>query len=242
MITTTERRERRGVAIVTMRSNIKWRYESAGIPNGIYSVQDGNTWPDHRPPLVLDTIGMPLSILVALLADPPRMKQAQPDVTTRSSADAPMSKLQDKPLCLPFIAFADPHDWRTLRLLKLCPTVQLVCADDPETFRRWLPHLAGMLLTRSGNPSDGWLVDPAPELNLDPLLLAALAVLPSSPSLRVAAERCGVSESTMARMLRATKATLGLPRGDVSRFRPDELAAIILDRLGADAPMNERHV
>lgn len=218
----TERRTKRGVAIVSARPSVKWRYECAGVPNGIYSVQDGNTWPDHRPPVVLDTIGMAVQTLVALLACPPRVAAAHQHV--------------------PLLALADPFDWRVLRLLNLCPAVRLVCPDDPTTLQRWLQHLDGIVPARTGAALSGWMLDPAPDLNLDPLLLPALAALPSSPSIRAAAERCAVSESTMARLLRVTKARLGLPPGDVSRFRPDDLAATILDQLGADSPLRERSV
>ncbi len=243
MTITIERRKRRGVAIVTVRSNIKWRYESAGIPNGVYSVQDGNRWPDHRPPLVLDTIGMPPQVLVDLLANPPQAKKVQPHNELRLPvlSEPQASKLLGKPQYVPLIALAHPCDWRALRLLKLCPTVQLVCPDEPTKFQRWLCHLDAIVPTRTGVSLTAWMLDPAPDLKLDPLLLPALAALRLFPSIRSAAERCEVSESTMARMLRVTRAALGLPPGDVSRFRPDELAAIILDRLGADAPLNERH-
>ena len=244
MMPTTERRKQRGVAIVSVRGSIKWRYESAGNPNGVYSVQDGNTWPAHRPPVVLDTIGMPPQILVDLLANPPQVKKEQSlyDLRLPVFSEPQASKLLEKPQYAPFIALAHPCDWRALRLLKLCPTVQLVCPDEPAKFQRWLRHLDAIVPTRTGASLTAWMLDPAPDLKLDPLLLPALAALRVAPSIRSAAERCEVSESTMARMLRVTRATLGLPPGDASRFRPDELAEIILDRLGADAPLNERHV
>lgn len=240
MITLADRRKQPGMAIVTVRSGIKWRYESAGVPNRVYRVQNGNTWPNYRPPLVLDTIGMPAQMLVDLLADPPKVQDEQPETATQAAIKNPQTnKLQEKSQFAPLIALADPHDWRALRLLKLCPMVQLVCPDDPLAFRYWLPNFDSIVLTRSGDPLAGWLVDPAPDLKLDPLLLAALAVLPLSPSTRVAAERCGVSDSTMARMLRLTKTMLKIPPGEISRFRPEEVAAIILDRLGSDSPTIE---
>ena len=239
MSTTVERRKQRGVAIVTVRSSIKWRYESAGIPNGVYSIQDGNRWPSYRPPLVLDTIGMPVQMLVDLLANPPQVKQERV-LRWPIFPEPPASTSLEKAHYVLIIALAHPSDWRTLRLLQLCPTVQMVCPDDPAKLQRWLRHLDGIVPTRTGVSLSGWMLDPAPDLKLDPLLLPALAVLPSSPSIRSAAERCDVSESTMARMLRVTKASLGLPPGDVSRFRPDELAAIILNRLGTDSPLNEQ--
>lgn len=244
MITTTERRKQSGIAIVSVRSNIKWRYESAGIPNGVYPVQEGNRWPDYRPPLVLDTIGMPPQMLVDLLANPPQLKKEQPPNAMRLSAcsEQQTSKISEKPRYVPIIALAHPSDWRALRLLKLSPLVQMACPDEPAKFQGWIRHLDAIVPARSGAPLTAWMLPPAPDLNLDPLLLPALAVMRSSPSIRIVAERCEASESKIARMLRGTKATLGLPPGDVSRFRPDELAATILDRLGADAPLNERSV
>src|SRR6266508_996430 len=133
MTITTERRKRRGVAIVTERSSIKWRYESAGIRNGFYSVQDGNKWPDFRPPLVLDTMGMPPQVLVELLANPPQAKKVQPHNELRLPvlSEPQASKLLGKPQYVPLIALAIPCVCLPLLLLKLSPTVQLVGPVEP---------------------------------------------------------------------------------------------------------------
>lgn len=167
MMTTIDRRQESGVAIVTVRSSVKRRYDSAGVPNGVYAVQNGNTWPDSRPPLVLDTIGMSVQMLVELLANPPTVKNKLLQPISHLCSDPQANTLQEKPQFVPLIALADPHDWRALRLLKLCPTVQLVCPDDPGKFRRWLVHFDSMVFMRSDDLLNGWLVDPAPDLKLD---------------------------------------------------------------------------
>lgn len=218
-------RQRPGVAIVTARPlPIKALYGDAGLPSRPLLVQPGPSWPAHHALMVLDTIDLPASELVILLADPPQANWPPP-ATMRSG-------LRAKPNYLPLIAFARPNDWRTLRLLSLCSSVRLICPGDPTQLARWVLHIEAAIAARSGLSPTAWLVEPPTDLKLDPLLLPALAVLPYAASLRIAAERCGVSESALARMLRITKATLGLPPGDVCRFRPDELAALILERLG----------
>ena len=222
-MTSVAERQRHGVAIVTARPlPIKALYGDAGLPSRPLLVQPGPSWPEHGAPVVLDTIDLPASELVALLADPP---QANRPAAVRSG-------LQAKPNYMPLIAFARPNDWRTLRLLGLCSSVRLICPGDPTQLSRWISHIEAAVSVRPGLSPAAWLVEPPPALKLDRLLLPALAALPYAASLRIAAERCAVSESALARMLRTTKATLGLPPGDVCRFKPDELAALILDRLG----------
>jgi hypothetical protein len=157
---------------------------------------------------LLDTIGLAVEVLVTLLVHAPPA---------------------------PLIALADPDEWRTLRLLALCPSVRLVSADDIAPLRVWVRHLASMLPTRS-TPPVVWLIPAPPPLPLDPLVLSILAAIMASPSYTMAAAQCHVSESTIYRVLRATRATLKLPHGTIARYRPAELATLILDRLGADAP------
>jgi hypothetical protein len=237
-----ERRKTQGVAIVTARAEyIKPRCLAAGIAARALTVQEGPAWPEYRPPLVLDTVGLPVEVLVALLADPPRMKS--PKANERSAAPlsglpAELAKAQkDAAPFAALVALADAEDWRTLRLLALCPAVQLICPADPLELRPWIRHLAMVQTLRRAAPAPAWRISPPPSLRLDPLLLPALAALQVSPSVRAAAERCDVSESTMSRLLRATRGVLGMPPGDVSRFRPEEQAAMILARLGADLPL-----
>jgi hypothetical protein len=232
-----ERRKIEGVAIVTARAEyIKPRCLAAGIAARALTVQEGPAWPEHRPPVVLDTVGLPVEVLVALLANPPRMKS--PKANERPAA--PVSGLpaelaraeKDAAPFAPLVTLADADDWRTLRLLALCPAVRLIGPADPLELRPWIRHLAKMQTLRRAAPAPAWLIPPPSPLRLDPLLLRALAMLQVSPSVRIAAERCGVSESTMSRLLRATRGVLGMPPGDVSRFRPEEQAAMILARLG----------
>jgi hypothetical protein len=236
-----ERRKTQGVAIVTARADyIKPRCHTAGIAARVLTVQEGPTWPEHRPPLVLDTVGLPVEVLVALLADPPRMKSPKANYQTAARPAALPVEQTTAPKNLPLAplaALANAGDWRTLRLLALCPAVRLIGPADPADLRPWIRHLAMVQTLRRAAPAPAWLISPPPSLRLDPLLLPVLAALQVSPSVRVAAEQCDVSESTMSRLLRATRGVLGMPPGDVSRFRPEEQAAMILARLGADSPL-----
>jgi hypothetical protein len=235
-----ERRKTEGLAIVTARAEyIKPRCLAAGVAARALTVQEGPAWPEHRPPLVLDTVGLPVEVLVALLANPPKVKRANYQTAARPAAllvEQARAPKEATPLA-PLVALADADDWRTLRLLALCPAVRLIGPSDPAELRPWIRHLAMMQTLRRTAPAPAWLISPPPPLRLDPLLLRALAALQVSPSVRIAAEQCDVSVSTMSRLLRATRAVLGMPPGDVSRFRPEEQAAMILARLGADSPL-----
>ena len=59
-----ERRKTEGLAIVTVRAEyIKPRCLAAGIAARALTVQEGSAWPEHRPPVVLDTVGLPVEVL-----------------------------------------------------------------------------------------------------------------------------------------------------------------------------------
>jgi hypothetical protein len=239
-----ERRKTEGVAIITMRGEeVKSRWLAAGISARALSVQEGPAWPEHRPPVVLDTIGLPVEMLVVLLADPPKVHQSnaqqQPAIWANVPPPTQPNPWQDAPF-VPIAALADGADWRTLRLLALCPAVRLIGPDDPDVWRQWIGHLAAMRAPQRAAPAPAWLIPSPPPLRLDPLLLRALAVFQRSPSVRIAAERCKVSESTMARLLRTTRNVLGMPSGDVFRFRPAEQAALILERLASALPAAQK--
>jgi hypothetical protein len=69
-----ERHKTQGVAIVTARAEyMKPRCLAADIVARADSA--GRTYlAGNRPPLVLDTVGLPVEVLVGLLANPPRMQ------------------------------------------------------------------------------------------------------------------------------------------------------------------------
>jgi hypothetical protein len=215
MMITNERRTRNGVAIVTQRPDLKVRYTAAGIPCGVYAVQPNVTWPAHRPPVVLDTIGMPPAVLTQLLATAPAH---------------------------PLIAIAEAHDYRALRLCAWCPTVQMIGPDEPALVRRWLRHLAGMVPHQTYGAPIAWLMPPPRLYRLEPSALPILAALLSSPSISRVAERVGMPESSLHRQLRKMRMILDLPLGARARYRPEQLGMLILARLGADAPVRERSV
>lgn len=246
-MTQHDRRKQDGVAIVTLRPDIKHRCIDAGLPARALRVQPGPSWPEeYRPPVVLDTVGLPVEHLVILLANPPRVVTGtdQPSPSPLKPQPATKQKEQKErtgPL-MPLIALADPDDWRTLRLLALCPSIYLICPDKPFMLHRWVRHFSGVVSARSREVSKGWLVALPPDLRLDPLLLPILAALLVSESHGEAAERCDLSDSTLARVLRKTRPILGLPPGDGARFRPRALAMVMLERLAVDSPLRSRHI
>jgi hypothetical protein len=234
-----ERRQREGVAVVCgtieRASHVKQRFLAGGVLVRVLPVQDGPTWPQLRPPLILDTIGMPVEMLVMLLADPAR-------VTSMSREQSGL---------VPMAALADPRDWRTLRLLMLCPAVRLISADDQPTVRHWARHLSSALPSRRPVSGPACLFAPPPPLPLagnvepasaqsvlrDPFLLPLLAALLNCSTYTASAAWCQVSDSTLFRTLRVVRVALELPPGDVSRLAPVDLAHVILERLSADSPL-----
>jgi hypothetical protein len=235
---TGERRQTEGVVVVTTTERalcVKQRFLATGVPVSVLPVQDGPAWPQLRPPLVLDTIGMPVEMLVVLLADPARVTSMPKEQSER----------------VPMAALADPSDWRTLRLLILCPAVRLISADDLLSVRWWVRHLSSALPPRRPASQPACLfapplplptpsnVEPASAQSVlrDPFLLPLLAALLNCSTYAASAAWCHVSDSTLFRTLRELRATLGLPSGDVSRLAPADLAHLILERLSADSPL-----
>ena len=201
------RRRQPGVAIVTTRpAVIAARYQNLAVPFRVLLVQPGPSWPAYRPPVVLDTIGLTPTALLTLLDAVP---------------------LPPRPI-VAALAIADPLDWCALRLLRLCPAIGVICPDDPALVGRWLASVVRTITASKLHRTTVWVMSPPPTLRLDPLLLPVLAALHTSTTVQAAAARTGLSESTLARLLRETKAALGLPSGEVARFRPDEVVAAIL--------------
>lgn len=206
------RRVTSGVAIVTTAAraaSVRQRYDATGLVARVLVVQDGPSWPAHRPPVILDTIGLPVAILIGLLVNAPPA---------------------------PLFALADRADWRTLRLLGLCGAVRLIAPDDALVTCRWMHYLQGTVAAQASARTRVWILPAPPPLPLDPLLLPILAALPSSSSYAAAAACCPLSTSTLYRVLRVTRLALGLPAGTLERFGPPDLARLILDRLGMDSP------
>lgn len=220
-----ERRSQPGLAIVTCRAwQLDQRCAAADIPARMLSVQPGAAWPEHRPPVILDTVGLPRHELIALLARPPAYG--------RSTQGLPA----------PIMAMADAHDWLALRLLALCPAVWLVCPDDPVLLWDWLQQLDSIGLAQPANAQAIWLVDRPDDCWLDPLVLAILAALPGAIDHKQIAATCSISPSKLFRTLRDVRGALGLPSGEDSRFYPADLAEQIIARLAAPAVRSSSRV
>ncbi len=245
------------VTTIERASRVKEHFLAGGVSARVLSVQNGPAWPQLRPPLVLDTIDMPVEMLVALLANPPMVKKSfasmvdlprAAQVSTPPAARAMMPK--ERAELVPMGALADPRDWRTLRLLMLCPSVRLISADDLLIVWRWARHLSSALAPRHLASEPAYLFTPPPPIPIqhhaapaaqlvlrDPFLLPLLAALLHCPTYTMIAARCDMSDSKLSRRLRVIRAALGLPPGDVSRLAPVDLAHVILERLSADSPL-----
>ncbi len=253
---TGDRRYMEGVVVVTTTeraSRVKQRFLTGNVSARVLPVQDGPAWPQLRPPLILDTIDMPVEMLVALLANPPVIKRSSASVVDQAPTAQPRTlpatratMLREHVELVPIGALADPRDWRTLRLLMLCPAVRLISADDLSLVRRWAYHLSSTLPPRRRASEPACLFAPPSPLPMqqaaqsvlrDPLLLPLLAALLSCPTYAAIAARCGVSDSQLSRRLRVVRTALGLPAGDRSRPAPADLARMILEYLSADSPL-----
>lgn len=203
-------RDRAAVWVVTGRGGVlRGAGASVGLRVKVVPVQDGPTWPTLCPPVVIDTIGMAPSVLVALLVDAPPA---------------------------PLVALAAAADWRTLRLLESCPAVGVISPVLTATLPIWLRHLDGVRVDRGGS-APIWLLPRPPLPPLGWRVMRVLHALQASTTLRAAAQRCGMSESSLYRLLRATRVAVGLPSGAVQHVgSPTALAEAILDRLAADGP------
>lgn len=197
--------------------------EAAGLPARVLPVQSGPAWPEHRPPVLLDTIGLPVEELVVLLARPPRLQAASERAAERGFA--------------PVIALADPAGYCAMRLLRLCPAVELVCAEHTAGLARWLAYLEQRALGRLCGGQTIWLIAPPDDAPLEPELLSILAALLNSPSYSDVAARCGLSESTLYRTLRAIRMSLGMPASSTGRLDPADLFVRIVARLADPRPL-----
>lgn len=223
-----ERRIQMGIVVVTKRPRqVGVHCQAAGLPARVLSVQSGPAWPELRPPVLLDTIGLPVEELVALLARPPRLSAAPGD----RAAERPFA---------PVMALADPADCCVLRLLGLCPAVELVCAESPQGLARWLAYLEQRVVARSRGGQTIWLIEPPADAPLEPALLSILAALLVSPSYSDVAAHCGLSDSTLYRTLRAIRTGLGLPTSTTGRLEPADLFRRIIERLADPQPLIAR--
>lgn len=206
-----------GVAVISWRRPwISQHLQAAGASSRHIIPQLGpSLLPAFRPPLLLDTVGMPLPLLVAILWE---LSQGR-DVT-------------------PTLALLPLNQPGLARLLTLPLAVNVLIADTvpTDTLGLWL-RLAPQLERRSASASPaivGLGPPPADLLNLPAHTLDALHALApygSAPpaSITEAAERAGMSRRLFCYQLAAIRAVVGLP--STRRYRPSALAAAICEAL-----------
>lgn len=208
-----ERRRQPGVAVISWRRPwITQQLAAAGIPSRHILPQPGPTLlPAFRPPLLLDTVEMPLPLLVAILWELNRVRELTPTLALLPPTEPGLARLLALPLAIS-VLLADTVPTDILGLwLRLAPQIVRRTASTP-------PALVGL-----GPP-------PADLLNLPVYTLDALYALapygaPPAGSITEAAQQAGISRRLFCYQLAAIRAVVGVPAS--RRYRPPDLAAAI---------------
>jgi hypothetical protein len=213
MLRLPERRRELGVALLTDRVELlRPRLYDAGIANRAFLLQDDEKkpLPDIRSPLLLDTVGLALPDLFAVL-----LAVQREAITT--------------------LALVNPSDIRLHRLLPLCAAVRVIISDAID-----LAHLPPFTRHLDDTPQHGAALPPVwvglrapPQLTppLSPQILRLLNELPCCKDHDMVAAACGMSRATLMRLLADARKALGMPAGTSARYRPPVLATAILAAL-----------
>jgi hypothetical protein len=208
-----ERRSHQGIALLSMRRvALTLRLAAVHVPVRHLLPQLGPPIvPEFRPPLLLDTIEMPLPLLVTILWEVSRARTA-----------------------MPTLALVPPDRPGVARLAALSRSVHALIADDvPDaTLGLWV-RMAPQFGRRSasvapvevGLPALPAGMGPLPAFTLD--VIHALVPFGGRPAatLTEAAQRVGVSRRLFCYQLAALRAVVGLPAD--RRYRPPNLAAAL---------------
>lgn len=216
MIAPTANQERRrltGVALVSLR-----RAWLADVLNAhdvavrhVVPQLGASLFPAFRPPLLLDVLGIPMPMLVAMLWE-----------------------LRHTPSLSPTLIVLPAHAPGLHRLAAIPSAVSLLVAETTpaDQLARWLrvaPHLVRR--AHQAPPAGVGLpplppgVLPLPTFTLDVLRALAPYGAPAPQSVTEAAARAGVSRRLFCYRLAAIRAVLGI--SPERRFRPPDLAAAI---------------
>lgn len=214
-----ERRSHQGIAVISLRRvELTRRLKAAHAPFRHIVPQLGPTLvPELRPPLLLDTIGMPLPMLVAILWELSRARNI-----------------------MPTLALVPPDQPGLARLIALPRSVHALVADDvtDETLGLWA-RMAHLIERRPGSMAPvevGMPMTSAGMVNLPAYTLDALHAL--SPfggkppaTMTEAAQRAGISRRLFCYQLAAIRAVVGIPSD--RRYRPPALASTICAAIAA---------
>jgi hypothetical protein len=212
MLRLLERRREPGIALLTQRGKtLIPRLQEAGVPNRLILLQDSeDPLPAIRPPLLLDTVGLALPDLIAVLL-------------------AVQSRL------IATLALVNPSNIQLLRLLPLCAAVRVIVSDaiDLAYLTPFIRHLDDTP-QRGAVPPPVWVgLSAPPQLTpaLSPQMLRLLNELSCCKDHDMVAEACGMSRATLMRLLADTRKALNMPAGTRARYRPPVLATAILAAL-----------
>ncbi|MBC8163721.1 MAG: hypothetical protein H7Z42_21140 [Roseiflexaceae bacterium] len=213
---TEERRAAPGVAILARTtSRLSAMLDHEGTLSRILLLQDGLTLPALRPPVLLDTSGMGVVELAAVLEQ--LACGAVPDWPSRTP--------------LPTIAIVDPLAVAYLRLLMDCPAVVAVvaCTVSPLTLATSIRYFGALAVQEQSGPV--WIGVPCPTLipyrhDLGRLLLA----LHCGVTIAAAAHAAHLSRAGLRRRLDQLFAALQVERlagyDSVESWRTRLLAAL----------------
>ncbi len=208
-----ERRYHQGIAVISLRRvELTRRLKAAHTPFRHIVPQLGPTLvPELRPPLLLDTIGMPLPMLVAILWELSRARNI-----------------------MPTLALVPPDQPSLARLTTLPLSVHALVADDvtDETLGLWV-RMAHMIGRRPGSLAPvevGMPTASVGTLNLPAYTLDVLHALSpfggrAPANMTEAAQRVDMSRRLFCYQLAAIRAVIGIAPD--RRYRPAALASAI---------------
>jgi len=212
-----EWRYHQSVAVISLRrADLSHRLKVSHAPFRYIIPQLGQAFlPELRPPLLLDTVDMPLPMLVAILWELTRVRNITPT-----------------------LALVSPQQVSLARLIALPLSVNVLVADDVTdgTLGLWA-RMAPFISRRTGSMAPvevGMSTASVGMLNLPSYTLDALRAL--SPfggrppaTISEAAQRAGISRRLFCYRLAAIRAVVGIPPN--RRYRPPALASLICEAI-----------
>jgi len=143
-----------------------------------------------------------------------------------------LAEASNRPSPLPTIVLVREPDSAVQHLAAISPAVYAVFPDTDD-FRTLLPVIRlGGMIGEGRRPRVGplWVgLAVPPQLPLDGNFYPILAALAASACIEEAAERCRIPERTLYRRLSDIRQALGLPPSRLNRYRPLDLARLLID-------------